>query len=944
MQIYLTLSSVLGGAGAFYLVLALLAAVLGAEIACIWILVHKMLRAKRAAEESNREESRYRSYHYAYALPIMLAAIPKSGYMALSVLAGVTAVTSVVLVVLLIVFRAKGYSFASSKVLKQLEENAENRRRYEEEEPAPVPYTAPEAVATEPLSLFSEEEAVLARAEESAPDAEEEEMTDIPVAEAENTEDIEEEIPAAEEEAASEEVPIGETAEEAIPAPAAIDMTVMPAAESTPAGDGDGQPVRVVEKVVTETYREVVKTEAAEEKPSSATDKLYEKLADYLDYQMKKDMEGAAASAAQENPDASVATFAASNAPAKNDDEDDDDEDDDDDIIEGEEGTEEGDGEESEEADTEYEGEDRFTGNERIIGFDDETGCYIVAHYRKSFEAKLIQARPNIKKYYSELKNALLAYKGTKSRISWTADSFHNGRRQIAKINVKTRILEIYFALDPASLEGTVYRGRDVGDKKKYSETPFQYKIRTPRKFKWAMELVQRVCEEQGLSPIDIEKVDYEAQYPFDTTDNLVQRKLIKEYIREEKPATSFELAPDHVPQVPEEDDSVIPANANFSWEFDNDRMNEAPEEPAPEIIPEAEEPQEEPAFEPATEEAPAEAPAPVRETVRETVRVTEVRYTEKYYANGQSEITECMTTPAMLEDDGGHTAMEEPDEGPIENQEADSLTEEILAEEEYLEKTNEDAEDTLEVEAVEEDTEEAALVDPWGDDSTEEDAEASEEGEEATEDVLDDEGWSTYESEQAEMPEIVIEEPDDTADSSEKVEEEYAEEAEKEQADYTEEVTAEQIEDSVEELYTDDAAAEEEATAEEEAEDAVEEASEEETEEAQPFRPSFYANRNYYDDTPTVDPAPRRVIKRPSANPSVAVVDICSIEEQFDADTVINLERLRAMGIVLSGATTLKIYATGELHKPFTVEANNFSIDAIRAISEADGDIVVIR
>ena len=211
-----------------------------------------------------------------------------------------------------------------------------------------------------------------------------------------------------------------------------------------------------------------------------------------------------------------------------------------------------------------------FTGNERIVGYDPETDCNIIERYRKSFAAKLSQSEPQIKRYYSALKNALLSYKGTKSRVSWTADSFHNGRAQIAKINVKTRILELYLALDPASLEGTVYRGQDVGALRKYAETPFRYKIRTPRKFNWALELVHRVCEEHELSPIDIEPVDYESQYPFDTMENLVKRKMVKVTTRLEKVADTFEY--DNETEEPEEE-TVLPAREEqgTNWELDNE-------------------------------------------------------------------------------------------------------------------------------------------------------------------------------------------------------------------------------------------------------------------------------------------------------------------------------------------------------------------------------------
>ena len=175
---------------------------------------------------------------------------------------------------------------------------------------------------------------------------------------------------------------------------------------------------------------------------------------------------------------------------------------------------------------------------EKILGFNEETGNYLVVHYRKGFEARLIQANPEIKQYYSELKNRLLSYEGTKSRLSWTSDNFHNGRRQVAKINVKTGLLVLYLALDPATLEGTVYRGKDVSDKKKYGDTPFEYKIRTPRKLKWGLELIDRVSDRFGFTLNKAETVDYTKQYAYESTEELVNRGLIKENITEESPAS----------------------------------------------------------------------------------------------------------------------------------------------------------------------------------------------------------------------------------------------------------------------------------------------------------------------------------------------------------------------------------------------------------------------
>ena len=792
----------------FLIAIALLACILGAEIAGIWSLISKMLRARRERyyhEETDAVAKQNPSYHYSVGIVALFGAIPQGTYNALIVLSALAAVGAVVFVVLLIVCRAKGYDFASSAWY------AVGQSRREAPRSAPV--------------LDDEQEQDDAPSEPVSPAAEEEQWQDA-YTEGDRWQDEEEPLSAFEETNADEESEGGDSEAvegELIPLPAyeqsvSQESTVEQIRHDPTFADGT-QPYKVVEKVVTEKVTEIYKETPTETK-GTTNDQVLEKLVDLLDYEIRsrreKDMADAEKSQTQgdDKKNASVATFADSDFA------DDDEEDEDDELDEASEGGSEDD-EERDDEENDTDGE-HFTGNERIIGFDEETGCYIVAHYRKSFEAKLIQARPNIKQYYSDIKNALLSYKGTKNRISWTADSFHNGRTPIAKINVKTRILELYLAIDPASLEGTVYRGQDVGSKKKYADTPFRYKLRTPRKLKWALELIQRTCEEHGLSPIDIEQVNYEEQYPFDTTENLVERKLIKEYIRQEKPATTFELDPDHVPSVPDEDESVIPANANFSWEFDNERMEEPEVEekpteesaPEPEIIPEPE-PEAEPVSEP--------TPAPQASIVRETVKVTEMRYTERYYADAQPTYEQVITSTEPIE------VLPEPTDGENE------------PEVEYVEND--------EINAIENDATDAI-------DAIEE-----------TEDADDCESEELFFSEGAEKTE-------------------------------TEDEPAEAVFEEV----------------------AVEDVEEYETVEEKPEEP------------------------RRNVNPTVAVVDICSLEEHFDAGDVIDLASLKEKSLILPTALVLKIYASGSISKSFTVEANHFTLDAIKAISDADGDSVMVR
>lgn len=840
-----------GGNAGFLIVIAALACILGAEIAGICILVNKMIRARRARFEEKEEDpsSQYRNFS---AIPfVTLGAIPAATYTTLTVLAVLTAVAAVVFLVMLIVFSAKGYSFVSADLYRARQE----RKRAEEiakESPASTDEEDPFAVLDEqPPYDAGEEQRQYAYTEE---DGEQNEDTLLPAVaeEQDNGEGAED---TAVEVFEGEQVEVITALEPAYGEPTVLQQTTSTVTvEGEPAFADGTRPYKVVEKVVTETYKEVYKeTPPAQQAPAatnSATDAVMEKLADFLEYELQKRKESDAAEEEQKKD--SVEAFAQS---ADIDlDEEDMDEDDEDELDTESEGD-EGDGSKDDDEDNDPDADadsDLFTGNERIIGFDEETGCYIVAHYRKSFEAKLIQARPNIKKYYSELKNALLSYKGTKNRISWTADSFHNGRSPIAKINVKTRILELYLALDPASLEGTVYRGQDVGSKKKYADTPFRYKVRTPRKFKWAMELVARVCEEHGLSPIDIERVDYEEQYPFDTTENLVRRKLIKEYIRQEKPATSFELDPDHVPVVPEEDESVIPANANFTWEFDNERMVE--QEPVEEVVTEepAEEPVEEPVEEPAeqpAEEAPAEAPAAT--VFKETVKITEMRYTERYYADAQPTYQEVITTAEPIE--------------------AEAVPAEAVVETVYEAEPGVQEEENTPTESVEEKTCETDVTDAQED--TADEQEPTEHADEAV-DV-----W-------ADIADVAVE-PTPALD----------EDTDEEEA-------------PTEELFFEDTPTE----------DA--EATEDESEEE-----------------PVEQPVRRRVI-----NPGVAVVDLCAIEEHFPADAIVKLDTLKAKGLILPTASTLKVYAAGPLSKSLTVEAHHFTLDAIKAISDADGDAIMIR
>ena len=151
----------------------------------------------------------------------------------------------------------------------------------------------------------------------------------------------------------------------------------------------------------------------------------------------------------------------------------------------------------------------------------------IIYRYKKSFQSKLAQSQGNVQDYYSELKNALLTFKGVKNRMSWNYEAFNKGRVHVAKMDAKSKTLYLYLALDPAQFEETKYSVTDVSAKRKYATTPTLIKIKGERKFKHALELIEKLCGEQmELVKVEAENVDYRVARM--TIDEMVEAGLMK--------------------------------------------------------------------------------------------------------------------------------------------------------------------------------------------------------------------------------------------------------------------------------------------------------------------------------------------------------------------------------------------------------------------------------
>ncbi len=144
--------------------------------------------------------------------------------------------------------------------------------------------------------------------------------------------------------------------------------------------------------------------------------------------------------------------------------------------------------------------------------------------YDRSFKARIMQADDQLKEFYDILKNKLLSYKGVKSRFSWGAESFRIGRKLYAMLVVKGKTLNLYLAMDPASLADTKFKAEDASDSKKYSEVPTCYAVKNPLRSRYASELIEMLFD--GIQPSGASYTDY--KLPYETTAKLVDMGLVK--------------------------------------------------------------------------------------------------------------------------------------------------------------------------------------------------------------------------------------------------------------------------------------------------------------------------------------------------------------------------------------------------------------------------------
>ena len=158
----------------------------------------------------------------------------------------------------------------------------------------------------------------------------------------------------------------------------------------------------------------------------------------------------------------------------------------------------------------------------------ERNGDVIFGRYEKSFLAKLILSSENVKSYYAEIANTLLKYKKVRNRISWANSSFFAGRNVLTKFAIRGKTMYLYFALDPQEFSENRYIS-DESEVKKYEKVPLRIKIRSERGVKLAKKLIGVMAEKYGFAETEDEsRAVSVSDYPYDTVDNLLKRKLIR--------------------------------------------------------------------------------------------------------------------------------------------------------------------------------------------------------------------------------------------------------------------------------------------------------------------------------------------------------------------------------------------------------------------------------
>lgn len=195
--------------------------------------------------------------------------------------------------------------------------------------------------------------------------------------------------------------------------------------------------------------------------------------------------------------------------------------------------------------------EDDREEEDEIVFATDKSGNLFRIRFIRSFMAKLIQSSDETKAFYKELKNEILSYKGVKDRLSWHYDSHNRGREQVVKFGIRGKTLCLYFALDMKDFKGSKYKV-ELCESNKYAAVPCMYRIKSAHRCEYAKDLIAMVAGKFGLVKGEQQTVEY--SFPYESTEDLIAKGLIKELKTQWENAVEIGQKPVHPVSVREAD------------------------------------------------------------------------------------------------------------------------------------------------------------------------------------------------------------------------------------------------------------------------------------------------------------------------------------------------------------------------------------------------------
>lgn len=114
-------------------------------------------------------------------------------------------------------------------------------------------------------------------------------------------------------------------------------------------------------------------------------------------------------------------------------------------------------------------------------------------YFKSKYTHRLMYMKPEIKKYYSIIKNKYLSY-GIKNRITNRCEYF-NYKGIVGRVEVRGNSLKLFLPLDTAFLEEKRYHLKDYSSKPKYYQTPLMIRLKSNRSILRALELIEIIFD-----------------------------------------------------------------------------------------------------------------------------------------------------------------------------------------------------------------------------------------------------------------------------------------------------------------------------------------------------------------------------------------------------------------------------------------------------------------